>query len=308
MSKASEIRGILDLHRAQLQGVLELRGVRRLRSMYSAARTDLSTRLGKLMEAGRGATFTAHQLRQVMAQLNDTLLAFDDKFRTHLNRESRLSSALAQKHLLREVSKLEQVFMGATPVLQTAQVAVLQGLYQRTQPTLLRRHKQSMTLYRTPVVQKIEERLALSLVKGETVGEAVDAVAGVDGIFEGQRWRAERITRTELAYSYGLNKQTTMEELRARDLPDLQKRLVATLDSRTGEDSIEVNGQTVAVDDPFVWTDRKGEEHEYMQPPNRPNDREVVIPWREGWPTSGTEPEGPVTPTTRGLAVEVDTA
>ena len=45
MAAKSVIRQVLDLHRAQLQGVIELRGVRRLRKDYAAAQAGLLSKL-----------------------------------------------------------------------------------------------------------------------------------------------------------------------------------------------------------------------------------------------------------------------
>jgi len=131
-------------------------------------------------------------------------------------------------------------------------------------------------------------------------------VAGSAGLYEGQRWRAERIVRTEMSYSYGVSKQVSMGDL-ARQVPRMRKRLVATHDDRTGQDSIDLDGQTVDVDKPFVWAVRDskgrltGKIVHYMQPPNRPNDREVVIPWLDDWSAGALGTAGPVTPSTSGL-------
>ena len=60
----------------------------------------------------------------------------------------------------------------------------------------------------------------------------------------------------------------------------MMKRLVATFDKRTGKDSIVLNGQTVPVEEKFFDPYIAGY---YDHPPNRPRDREVVVPWREAW-------------------------
>ena len=63
-----------------------------------------------------------------------------------------------------------------------------------------------------------------------------------------------------------------------------------------------MNGQTVDVDQPFIWVKPSGEVVRYMHPPNRPRDREIAIPWKSDWtvPVSLEEP-GPVAPSTRGI-------
>lgn len=58
------------------------------------------------------------------------------------------------------------------------------------------------------------------------------------------------------------------------------KKLVATFDDVTGRDSVVLHGQTRPVDQPFY---DKVNGITYMAPPNRPNDREIIVPWRESY-------------------------
>lgn len=71
------------------------------------------------------------------------------------------------------------------------------------------------------------------------------------------------------------------EATRAADdeLGDMVKILCATFDDRTGWDSYQVHGQIRLPDQAFEWADGA-----YQHPPNRPNDREVVVPHRIAWP------------------------
>jgi hypothetical protein len=307
----SAVTDVLRLHRAQLRGVIELRGVKRMRGVYEAARADLETRLAKLRAQGRGQAFTAHHLRIMLLQVRDGLRTFEQELAVHLTKQGALAGTLGARHLISATKKLEQKFTGHTPVLQVEQAAVLRGIYQRVQPSLLDRYEKSVRLYTRPVVEKIKLEMAQSIVTGEGVDAAVDRVAGVDGIFDGQRWRAERIVRTELSYSYGIVKQRTMEAMVRDDLPGMQKKLIETFDDRTGEDSKELHGQVQPVNKPFVWERKnsKGvvvETVEFLMPPNRSNDRGVAIPWRPEWDDSATtkpggEGPGPVQPAVPSL-------
>jgi hypothetical protein len=204
------------------------------------------------------------------------------------------------------VTRVETHYRGQTPVVQAAQSAVVSGVYPKIAPTLLHHYQESSRAWGPTTVARIQEGLAKSLVQGETVDEAVSRVSGASGLYEGERWRAERVVRTEMSYSYGVAKQVSMGNL-AQQVPHMKKRLVATHDNRTGQDSIDLDGQTVAVEQPFVWAvkDSKGRLTgkivHYMQPPNRPNDREVVIPWMDGWSPGALGEAGPVDPSTAGL-------
>jgi hypothetical protein len=62
----------------------------------------------------------------------------------------------------------------------------------------------------------------------------------------------------------------------------------AALDDRVAEDSLVLHGQVVAVGANFVMppdprVSPKLWNQTYAQPPNRPNDRSVLLPWRPRW-------------------------
>ena len=63
------------------------------------------------------------------------------------------------------------------------------------------------------------------------------------------------------------------------DLNDMVKILAATFDDRTGSDSFAIHGQIRRPEQAFEWWDGL-----YQHPPNRPNDRETVVPHRISWP------------------------
>ncbi len=128
----------------------------------------------------------------------------------------------------------------------------------------------------------MKEALSLSLISSEPVEQTIEKIAGADGVIENERWRAERIARSEISNSFGQTKQAHMEELQ-NDFGDLQKRLISIFDDRTGEDSYEQHLQTVGINEQFVWHKKNGEIYYYDAPPNRPNDRATMIVWRKSW-------------------------
>ena len=67
-------------------------------------------------------------------------------------------------------------------------------------------------------------------------------------------------------------------------IPDLKKTLFHRMDKRTGKDSkwLAQHNPIVPIDEPFVESSL-GHEVSYMAPPNRPNDRAILIPYRDGW-------------------------
>lgn len=287
----SGVADMLNLHSRQLVRLREAGGVKKMRDSYEKARADLESRLAKLVKQGKGQTFTAHHMRTALVQIRQGLIEFSREMSGVLSSQARTAAELANKHHVKTIKALEKKFTGHAPVLAVEQAAVFQKVYKGVHPSLLNRFKKSEAFYTKPVVKKIRDELTQSLLSGETVDQAVERVVGVDGVFNGQRWRAERIVRTEMTHAYATVNQASMVET-AKEVPGLKKKLIATFDDRTGEDSKELHGQIQPVDQPFVWNVKNskgvptGEVVKYMNPPNRPNDREVAIPWRDSWAES----------------------
>lgn len=126
-------------------------------------------------------------------------------------------------------------------------------------------------------------------VKVKTVVQtAVDAV-------EQQWWQVERTARTETSHDFN---QAQAQAI--RELPGTMKRwteLVSDvtgepLDSKVAKDSLVMHGQIVAQGalftmppDPRAPVRMVGQQWDH--PPNRPNDRGVIIPWRKEWGIPG---------------------
>ena len=92
---------------------------------------------------------------------------------------------------------------------------------------------------------------------------------------------------------YNYAKLEGMQRAKEDFVPDLKKTLMHPIDSRTGEDSKQLArvNPTIAIDKPFVFTFRrklksgeiKTERREFMFPPDRPNDRAILVPFRNEW-------------------------
>jgi hypothetical protein len=278
---------ILKLQRSQIKGIIELRGVRKMLPVYEQVRAEMQEKLKALMKRGMGESFSAYHARLVLLQLRAGVKQFGKELVGHLDTTGTLASSLGARHTVHSVKALEKHFTGHMPVLEVEQAAVLRGVYKGVQPSLLNRYKQSEKFYTTPVVERVKMQMAKSIIAGEGVDDAINRVVGADGIFAAQRWRAERIVRTELAHSYGVTQYATMQEVK-KEIPKLQRKLIETFDDRTGEDSKRLHGQIRDMGDPFVYDPPPGKKGyaPFMMPPGRPNDRAVVIPWSPGWAES----------------------
>ena len=107
-----------------------------------------------------------------------------------------------------------------------------------------------------------------------------------------ERWRINRILRTEMHFAYNDSKLSGMETIRDKYNPKMKKSLYHPMDSRTGEDSkqLERKDPIIPMNKPFKFTYEykrkdgtyKAYHRQFMYPPDRPNDRAILIPvWEE---------------------------
>jgi len=273
-------------HLSQLHRHVEMNGVVGLKRMYADARSELLDRLraiGKLSES-----VEARSLRAMIAQVDAVTAKLGGRLKDHLSNVSSTAVEMGATHGTEEFRALEEHFTGTTPVLRVDTPAIFRGLVKEVDSSLLRRHSIQAGTWTANAVLNMEKRLGVSSMTGKHLEHVVDDLVSE---LDTERWKAERIVRTEMSYAHGASKQRTMQETAAEFGP-LMKRLIETFDDRTGDDSFLLHGQTVPVDKPFTWKKkRKGGWVlvEFMHPPNRPNDRAVVIPWNPEWDASDEE-------------------
>lgn len=274
------IRRMLEVQHAQIAR-MDLAARRRLHARLEAARGELRDRLDRM----GGDTFTVQTWRVALLQVDTALRLLEQSFAEGLTEGAVDAYALADEHLVEQVRTASERFEGTVrPTNWTPAVAV-------DDEVLLDRFQVSARTYTEGLRQRIRGTLAQGLLEGASWADLTKRIAGADGLlaqdYRGmdsaathRQSRAERVVRTEMAYAYN---RAHHEDLRRADAddPGYQKTLDATLDTRTGDDSVFVDGQVRELDEPF----RDNEGRVYMHPPNRPNDREVELPTRPEWRT-----------------------
>ena len=194
---ASIVAQVVNLHRAQLRGVIELGGVRKVRGLYESIRAELEADLESLVRKGQGQSFSAYHLRAVLLQVKDGLRSFQKGFAPELANAGEATATLAQRHVVGAVKAFEKRFAGTEPVLRLEEASVFRGIYRGVEPSLLMRYHKLASNYPLPTIQRVQNQLALSMIRNEGVGDAVRRIAAKGGVFDRERWRAERIVRTE---------------------------------------------------------------------------------------------------------------
>ena len=138
--------------------------------------------------------------------------------------------------------------------------------------TLIARIPSSIATWGAAVESSVRRELTASMAAREQREATVD---GVKRAIQAERWKADRIVRTEMSDAYN---GTHLEGLKAaRDMHGMspKKSAIVTFDARTGSDSYPMHGQIRELDENFI----DGEGRRFLHPPGRPNDREKEIVW-----------------------------
>ncbi len=258
------IQQALRLQAAQSETIL---------NSYSGVRDQLVQRLSK-MPSG---SFTAQHLRGVLAQVEGAIDAINTKLHGPLVDGAYDAAYAGVDNLFAEISKFNEQFSGAvTPINMNAAL-----LAKDTSQLLVTKYQTNLDNYGSDLMQQITNGLFSASI-GETSYEEV--VGRVSKFFTAEEWKLRRIVRTELHNIYNVGKINGMKELRADTIPDLKKTLMHPMDQRTGKDSKYAAqlGLVAEVTEPFVY-DWMGVTRIFMAPPDRPNDRAILVPYREEW-------------------------
>jgi hypothetical protein len=276
---------ILALVRKRSALASEGAGREELRGMLRDAQLELTLRLGKM---GRSSeTMDAASLRRALNETRAMMRGLDVGLRdlvvdratdaaeqsaadTHRYMKKMTSDVEGQPLPVREGEMVERAVEGS----RAAVIGRLLGT--RTEPGVIAR-------YDDAAVGGVEEVLKRGYVLGMSNADVRSMLIESAPFLRGKPASlAERVLRTEV---HGAYSRASWEATKAADDElggnQLVRILCATFDSRTGSDSYFLHGMVRRLDEPFEW-----DGFFYMTPPNRPNDREVVVPHHVDWPIS----------------------
>jgi hypothetical protein len=259
----SHIKQVLKLEDTQAKSIM---------SDYKDIRRDLVDRISRYP---RGK-FTSQHLKGVLAQVNGAITAINEHLAGATVEGAYQAALQGVGNLLTELRKFDEKFTGAvTPInLNAALVA------RDTSNFLVTRYKTNLDDYGTDLLRQISNGL-FSAAIGEV---SYDEVVGrISNFFTADEWKLHRIVRTELHHVFNVGKLNGMRAM-VGDVPDLYKTLMHPMDARTGQDSkFAASMHLIAeINKPFeyMWQDKL---RSYMVPPDRPNDRSILVPYREEW-------------------------
>lgn len=278
MSEFFEDNDVEDVAIAHIEAIrsLEDREMRRVLKTYKRVRQDLRDRLDVINQG----SFTAQKIKGTLIQVEAAIKEMTTSLKSDFNDSAQMAAEAGVEDLVKEIKKWNKKFTGAVlPINLDAAVIATD-----TRNFLFNRYEVSMQAYSETLRARIAQGLTEAVVAQDTFSEALSRVGKT---FLGEEWKLQQIIRTELHNIYNLGKLDGMNELwddgNGR-ISDLKKTLYHPMDARTGEDSkrLAQNNPIVPVDEPFVEFST-GKRLEYMAPPNRPNDRAILIPYREAW-------------------------
>lgn len=303
--RGRDAQAVLMLGREQALSLADRVGAREVEDMMREAARELEERLRSSIVTGSATPTSIVQMQQTLGQLNDVVKTLARKLgRTTVDiaGDAANASATTMYDYLQDASSefspgralpIREASMFSRAV-SGAQSSILRRLATTEQdqarldvdpetgdmiPEQPMRPGGVLSRYSIATIGEFEAVLKRGMLTGKPWGDVRDELTSKSPFLEGapRSW-AERIVRTETMGAYN---RAGWETIRAADdeLGDMCKILSATFDDRTGWDSYQVHGQIRLPDEAFAW---KG--GLYQSPPNRPNDREVVVPHRISWP------------------------
>lgn len=287
---------VVQAQRRMMKRLTEQRGVGRVKRLYDAAQLDLAGRLGRNL--GRGDdSFTAHQQRLAMVQIVDAQSDLAAQMAAELGDAARDTSVDTLRQLGEDLTRLQRAYGDPRQVLPIEEAARFWGVIDGRKTSLLRQHAASMSEYGADLVGTMEEQIGLGRATGQNTSQIIDRVLGVADM---EWWKGERIVRTELSWAANATHSDGLGECKEA-LPDLKQRWLEhctdgsppiPMDDRVGDDSIAMHGQVVEPGSFFVMppespmgkpVSRSLVGKTWSFPPNRPNDRATLSPWRPDW-------------------------
>jgi len=281
---------VLRENRRRAQRAAEEVGIARLRPMLERAQRELEARIARA-EGLRGAgkdSFSAVQARVVLRQVEDVLRALTPGMRDLVVDQAVDVSGREVAGTLDYLRAAEQVYRGSVLPLALDAAALQDEVRAGAQASALRRiltdpnhrgRRGVLDRYGESVVGSFERALQQRVLQKKPWAEVRESLVAESPFLQQApaHW-AERIVRTEAMHASNYGAQETIAAA-DDDLGDVLKVLSATFDGRTSADSYAVHGQIRRAKEAFDdWF------HSYEHPPNRPNDREVVVPHRASWP------------------------
>jgi len=265
---------LLDLLKLQTQGLenLDIETMRRLAPVLDQAQSELQTELNRFSEDQFSYQHRLQTIRQINRALNKIYLDTAEQMEIAGEEYSQFGHEMAQ----REVKNLNRQVGISTPNISRDVTSLEHNDF------LINNALASLQTYTVGVRQQVSNALTQGVLQRKSGYEITGRISSF--MEDMRRWRIQRIVRTEMSRIYNSTKLVAYGEFRKEHFPDLMKRLYHPMDSRTADDSKALKrlDPAVPLDKPFVFK-YKGDKRVFLSPPDRSNDRSVLVPYRKKW-------------------------
>lgn len=278
----------IAINRREANDLAQKKGKQRLLMQLRKAEAELIARINATVKGPGTNSFTAESSRVMLQQVRDVMRSLNKGILDVTLTQAGEASDKATKSLYDYLNKADKTFKGiATAPLNLNEAAMFDRAMQGNKSSVLNRLASKpgkpgtgiLTRYSDQVIDYFENELANAILTRKSVEDTITGIIkGSPFLQQAPASWAERIVRTETMGAFNRANDLAAKEAN-ESLGDMVKILAATFDDRTGWDSYQVHGQIRRVNEPFEWQGGL-----YEHPPNRPNDREVVIMHRISWP------------------------
>ena len=257
----------------QVQGLerLDAQTLSRLEPVLEQAQSQLQKELNLFSEE----QYSYQHRLQTIQQINNALHRIYAISSEQLELGAQEYNQYAHDMSQREMTNMNKQVGISTPSLDRDLTSL------KTNEFLINNAKASLETYTVDIRARVSNALTQAVLQRKTGFEVTGRLSKFMQI---KRYRIQRIVRTEMAKIYNQTKLIAYGEFKKEHFPDLMKRLWHPMDSRTADDSklLKRLDPAVPLDKPFEFT-YKGDKRVFMTPPDRPNDRAVMVPFRKEW-------------------------
>jgi hypothetical protein len=288
-------RDILAQNRGEALDLIQKVGTARTQIILERSERELAARLSAVRISG--PTFTSENLRAALAQVREVLNGIRTGMEDVIVGGAADAASAATQGTIDYLGRADAQFRGVgSRPLGLNEASMFEQANVGARSSVLRRLASSgedvpgapdaphpaklgiLDRYSFHTIGVFEQNLQQGVIGRKSWDDVKTDLTQSSPFLKGKpAFWAERIVRTEMMGAYN---RGGWEATRNADdqLGDMVKILSATFDDRTGSDSFAVHGQIRRVDEAFEsWFGL------YQHPPNRPNDREIVVPHRVSW-------------------------
>jgi hypothetical protein len=291
---AKSARELLVRNREEAKKLTEKIGVARMRKILEASEHDL---LKRLKGGSKQGTFTYEQSKVALAQVREVLKGVKTGIQDTLVDSAKPIAEKATEGTVDYLGRMDKQFKGIVQPMALDEAAVFERAVNGAQTSLLRRLASSgepvvgadgiphpakqgiLDRYGENTIGHFEDILQRGVLTKKSWADMRSEITEASPFLQGAPgYWSERIVRTE---SQGMLNRANWEANREADaqLGDMVKITSGVFDDRTASDSYASHGMIRRPEEAFeTWFGLM------QHPPDRPNDRSLIVPHRIAWP------------------------